>query len=216
MKRVVVALSVMLAVTSMTAHAENIQFHAKERFVDASALDFQEQGDCVIASYWYVAGFKDRIQESGQPTYQPGIVLSLYKDQVCLVHDDCGDKYEYTTLVDVFGESDLPATALQIDSKLTSATVNATISAFDYLNGAPITLNVNIAAAGVGDSDPEKEHVQLSSPGFRVNERFSGTFRDAEAAVSVTDEAGTNYTPDPPGRATLGNIKVGDGSVSHP
>jgi hypothetical protein len=114
-----------------------------------------------------------------------------------------------TPILSAFGSAILDDAAFQPDQKLGSATLNAAIEVFDGVSGATFTANVNLNWTGVGNISRGKSHFHSQSPGCKINSKFNGTFRQAQAVGTVTIEA-TNFTPDASQFAGLQSVKTGD------
>lgn len=97
----------------------------------------------------------------------------------------------------------------QIDRQVIAAALDTTIEVYDWVSGTSFPLTVTMAWTGVGDKFVVKDHFQMKSKTFKVNYKFSGTFRDADTDGSVSDGA-SNFTPEPAVYADLANLKEGE------
>jgi hypothetical protein len=120
-----------------------------------------------------------------------------------------------TLLLAADGSAVLGPGELQIDNKLTTANLTATVEVFDVVSGASFPVDVNVSWTGVGGTTSTRTHTRQTLPGFKVNERFERTFREAIASGTVSDGT-TNFTPQPapPGEALLASVKEGEVDIT--
>jgi len=113
-----------------------------------------------------------------------------------------------------FGETSLTGSVFQVNTSLTSGSLNATIPVFDFVSGSGF--NVTVAESWTG-SGPLARFIMTSSfhtLGFTNVEHINATSRNATAAGSVSDGT-TNFTPNPSTFADLASVIEGSISVSH-
>ena len=106
-------------------------------------------------------------------------------------YDVCTD----TPLLAAEGVKDLAEPDLQISSKLAGATLNTTITMLDSLTGNTFDLSVDLSWTGIGPLRREHSGFHFGDRECRINSRFKGTFRGAEAFGTVSDGV-TNFTPE--------------------
>jgi hypothetical protein len=124
--------------------------------------------------------------------------------------DVCTD----TILLAADGFAVLAPGQFQIDNKLTTASLTATIEVFDFVSGTFFPVSINVSWTGVGETISVKDRRHETFPGFKVLKRFDGTSRQAAAAGTVSDGT-TNFTPEPATNATLGSIRRGELDIIH-
>jgi hypothetical protein len=62
---------------------------------------------------------------------------------------------------------------------------------------------------GTGGLARVKDRFQVKTPGFKLNFRYNGTFRGAQASGVVANN-GTNFAPGAAVFANLGSVRVGE------
>jgi hypothetical protein len=121
-------------------------------------------------------------------------------------------QYDYCTGTQLFAPgptSPFTVPDLQVDRKLNSATLNATVEIYNFVSGTWVDFFVNLTWAGIGPLSREGSHSNFHSPGCIINSRFKGTSRFAEASGSVSDGT-TNFTPAPSVDARIFSARSGD------
>lgn len=101
-----------------------------------------------------------------------------------------------TQLIAAEGSATLAASDFQVFGQLSSATLNATVTLFDYVSGNYFDVYVDLTWNGTGAINRQSSSSHFSSPGCKFNTRFTGSFRPAVATGTVSDGF-TNYTPEP-------------------
>jgi hypothetical protein len=117
-----------------------------------------------------------------------------------------------TSLLSAYGSTSNPN--FQVSGDLASASLNATISVFDYVSGN--TFNVSVSTTWTATS-PSSRNFGVShyqTKGFRETFHFNDTFRDASASGTVSDGT-TNFTPSSSVFAQTASFKSGDVTISH-
>jgi hypothetical protein len=117
-------------------------------------------------------------------------------------------------LLDADGFAVLAPGQFQIDNKLTTASLTATIEVFDFVSGTSFPVNVSVSWTGVGETFSVKQRSHQTFPGFKINKRFDGTGRHGVASGTVSDGT-TNFTPQPALVAELGSIRRGELDIIH-
>lgn len=208
MKRLMLALVLMLSmlVTALPAHAAGaatFHFNFAGQFAEAYFSSLDSSG--CIATSADISAVDGRIKMEGSPkslTSSAAIFISQF--------DTCTE----TLLLAADGFTELAADAFQIDKQVTAARLNTTIEIFDFVSGTSFPVDISVRWTGTGNTSTERHHDQIKAPGFTVNSRFSGTFRDATAASIISDGT-TNFTPAPAGFADMASVKSGDVVISH-
>jgi hypothetical protein len=124
-------------------------------------------------------------------------------------YDSCSG----TQLMAAFGSSPLTGDSLQVDKKLSSATLNATVQVFDYISGNTFNEDIALNWTAAGDPVSEKDHFQFRAAGYIANYRFSGTFRPAQASGNMSDGV-TNFSPSPSYYAEIDSVKSGSVTIN--
>jgi len=207
MKRLFLILA--LALTTLTATsvtgaagASTLHFSFKGQFAEA-AFDSLDASGCV-ETFVFVEGVNGTVKETGHPTVSSMAVITI-------------DQFDFCTGIETLfaqGEATLAAGEFQIDKMLATATLNATIEVSDFVSGTSFPVDVSVGWTGVGATTTQKDHFQIKGPGFKVNSRFMGTFRDATASGTVSDGT-TNFTPEPAFFADMGSVKQGEVDIIH-
>jgi hypothetical protein len=126
------------------------------------------------------------------------------------------DNCTQTLLIAADGSAVLGPGEVQIDNQLTAASWTATIEVVDFVSGASFPVDVNVSWTGVDGTTSARTHTRQTLPGFKINERFDRTFREATASGTVSDGT-TNFTP--PARSRWrrrAGIRQAGGGGHHP
>jgi hypothetical protein len=97
-----------------------------------------------------------------------------------------------TQLFSADGWALLAAPDLEVSRQLDSATLNATITMFEYVSGGTFDVYVNLAWAGVSPIGHEMSQFHYRFDGCQQKSQNNGTFRLAQVSGSVSD-GGTEY-----------------------
>ena len=102
---------------------------------------------------------------------------------------------------------------LQVDSKLNSATLYATVNAWEGVSQTFQDMYLDLSWAASAPALRVHNHYHFNSPGCHLMSRSNGLYRPATAWGSVSDGL-TNFTPDPAQGAEIfstvsGNLLVG-------
>jgi len=205
MKRLwlIIALLLSMLVTALPAHAAGaatLHFSFTGQFAEAA---FDNVDGC-IETFVYVEAVDGRIKQTGHPEVisQALVVIEQF--------DNCAG----VELMFALGVATLTPDQFQIDKKITTATLNATIEVTDFDSGNTFPVDVSVSWTGSGPTVTEKDRFHIKGPGFKVNSRFNGTFRDATASGTVSDGT-TNFTPQPAFFADMGSVKQGEVDIIH-
>jgi hypothetical protein len=192
-----------LTLPARAAPAETLHFSFKGQFAEALFSSTDPSG-CVVTEV-FVAADDGRVKTGpGMPEVESVAFIFISQFDVCT----------QTQLLAADGFAVLAPDAFQIDRQLTAATLTATIEVFDFVSGTSFPVEVNVSWTGFGDTFSVKDRFHLKAPGFKVNSRFDGTFRDATASGTVTDGT-TNFTPEPAVFADMGSVKQGEVDIIH-
>lgn len=207
-KRVFVALALALiwiALPVMSALAGAVTFHFSFKGQDAFAFFESFDSSGCIGTFVGVSAVDGSVKTGpGQPAVESSAFMFI-------------DQFDFCTgisLISAFGSNPLVADEFQIDKNLNSATLNTAIVVCCDSSGTSFLVPVGVNWTGTGDPFRQKNHFQIKTPGFKLNFRFDGTFRNAEASGSVS-VGGTNLTPDPAVFAQMGSVKQGEVAIVH-
>ncbi len=102
-----------------------------------------------------------------------------------------------TSLLDASGSTD--TATFQIDERLISASLSATVPLTDNQTGNPL-FNVTVNMVWTTPPDSVIQHqiqtLHFHTKAFTINSHFNAVFRDATASGTVSDGT-TNFTPSP-------------------
>jgi hypothetical protein len=206
MKRILLTCLIAAATLGLSAGnaAAANTFHSTFRGSQVTAYFFSVDPSGCIVTDAYVSAVDGRIKTEGSPT----------ADSTAWVGVSMYDSCTGTLLSSASGSAVLASDALQIDPKLESATLNASIEAFDWLSGSPITLDVELTWTGSGEVTSSKYHQQYTSPGYRVHSRGDGSFRAASAVGSISNGS-VEFASAPSLYGDLSSVKSGYIEISH-
>jgi len=123
------------------------------------------------------------------------------------------DLCKNTQLLGASGFTDNPT--FQIDKKLLSASLSATILVTDFVSGSTFNVSVSMAWTSTSAIGHENSTFHFHTKAFTENGHFSADFRDANASGTVSDGM-TNFTPSPSVFAQTMSAKEVDVFISHP
>jgi hypothetical protein len=103
----------------------------------------------------------------------------------------------------------------QVSTKLLSASLNTTISVFDFVSGTTFDVSVSVAWTATSAIAHENSTFHFHTKGFTENFHNNADFRDANASGTVSVGA-TNYTPSPSVFAQIFSAKVVDVTITRP
>jgi hypothetical protein len=169
------ALAGLIAAMAVPAHASTDVFHARFKGQQAIAQFFRTNG-CIETDV-FVLGSKGLFRGAkGSPTRETNAVVEVFKGVFCTG----------TVISDAFGTAVIPDSAFTIDSKLSSAHLNASVRVTDFVSSASYFVHVNMTWTGTGSTSTSKSHFQDKFGGFTFMENFHGTTRDANTTGAVT------------------------------
>jgi hypothetical protein len=158
------------------------QFRFRGKGADAL---FFSASECIQTSVEITASKRSFKEGSSAPSQEP--IAQAFIDR----YDFCTD----TPLNSIFA-STTDAVALQVDSRLTVASLQVTIPGIDFVSGTEVLVAVDLDWTGTGNLVTTSEKTREVFPGGVLITHFSGTRRDATASgtVSLGD---VNLTPEP-------------------
>jgi hypothetical protein len=106
------------------------------------------------------------------------------------------DQCTFLDLVEAAGQASLPAGAFQIDSKLTAASLVASVDVTDLFTSNTFTVDLNVAWTASGAATTTKSHFQQKSGGFTIIENNHDSSVDATANGTITQGGATLVSGD--------------------
>jgi len=188
------------ASTAPRAHAASgTTFVSKFHGLSAQA-DFDNLSpDVCIDTFVFVDGFQNTFNK--QTISGADVFIGQF--------DNCTN----TQLLGASGSTSNPS--FQIDKKLLSASLNTTISVFDFVSGNTFDVSVSVAWTSISAIGHENSTFHFHTKGFTENAHFNADFRDANASGTVSDGT-TNFTPSPSVFAQTMSAKEVDVAITHP
>ncbi len=124
-------------------------------------------------------------------------------------------KFDFCTQTDLLEASGSTFNPdFQVSKKLDSASLNATISVFDFLSGNTFNVSVSTTWTATGPLSHEIQSFHFQTKGFIDNFHLNAAFRDAGASRTVSDGT-TNFTPSPSLFAQIASVKSGEVTITH-
>jgi hypothetical protein len=121
-------------------------------------------------------------------------------------------QYDYcrnTQLLYADGFTSLAEADFQTTRRLDWATLNTTVTVYNYTSDEFFDVYVDLTWTGSGPLSRQNSHFHSHSPGCNINSHFSGTFRFAEASGTVSDGT-TNFAAEGSDFAQIFSAKSGD------
>jgi hypothetical protein len=150
---------------------------SRTQFREVGALaqfsSFDASG-CVVTDAFVIGAQQAAKLGPGQPTRGPVVIVLISEFNFCT--------FEF--LRDIFGET--TDASVQADRKLSAASMEATIPAFDFVNQVPVQVVVDLAWTGAGELTSESQRFRSKGPLSLVNFSFKGTTRPAEVSGTLT------------------------------
>ncbi|MEZ4656763.1 MAG: hypothetical protein R2911_04255 [Caldilineaceae bacterium] len=154
----------------------------KYKGLTADAYFGENLDECSYRDVYVLAGQNISKSGPGKPSSGQGVNVGIYE-------------YNYCTgemLKAVFGYAPVDGNSFQIDKKLNGAHVVVAVPVTDAVTGASLTLNVDLTWIGVGEVSKNRSQYQYQTKGCRYSSRFSGSYRQATAAGTISDGS-VNY-----------------------
>jgi len=117
-----------------------------------------------------------------------------------------------TVLLDTEGSTTIAGSDFQVSSNLDTATLNTTLSVYDYVNETAFDVSINLTWTGTGRLTHQNYTFHHNTPDCHFNGHFNGPFRAAVASGTVSDGT-TNFTREPSVEAAIGSSNSGSVSV---
>lgn len=187
MKKITKLLTVFMVMLAVFGYPSTVNAGGGQSFSfkgPSVRASFYDGLGCVITDVFVIATearFRD----------QPGPAQPLsYASVTIFQYDVCTDTplhYAYGTT------SPLSEGAFQISNKLSSASLNTTITLFDEVSGDTFDVDVNIAWTALGSPTRSHDVMHTRTPGCKTNSHITGYSNPAAAAGSISDGT-TNFT----------------------
>jgi len=165
----------------------------------SAAAFFSAEDGCIITTVFVFVSDQVSHTPPGPPNPSSEASIQIEKFNTCAG----------MSLLFGFGSTTLSEDDFQVAVRLTSATLNTTISFFDDVSGTSFPVSVNLTWTGTGDLARQVSHFHLRFGSVIINSRFNGTGRNAEVAGSVSDGI-TNFTPNPGVVGVIQDVKSGE------
>lgn len=155
----------------------------------AEAIHYRSSGDSAYASFYDVDAtgciwrYTDVSVTAGRFRTEPGPSLpQTYLDLSVFEYDYC----QFIQISSVFASATIPDDAFRLQGALQSASVQATVDAYDWVTGTFEPVTVDLVWAGDGDIYRGHSTNHTQYPGGRYFTRSSGSTRLATPSGSVT------------------------------
>ncbi|MGH9910594.1 MAG: hypothetical protein ACRD32_08135 [Nitrososphaerales archaeon] len=187
----------LLANTFSFAEAQASSIRYKGQSADAY-WDYEDNGiytDVFVWTSQYATQQKsDRYTESGAYV---GIYQYKVGDEVCNEYD--GEKYcwhEYIPIQEFFGYTTINSEAFKTQGRLDGATLDATITGYNYLTDTPQerTIAISVKWTGEGDYSSGNSNYHYHSSNYMYNGHYVGLYRQATATASISGDITMNLS----------------------
>ena len=120
----------------------------------------------------------------GQPSRGSFVYMTIYQYDYC-----AGQELRNAEGWASIGENDL-----QVARRLSSATLSALVTMYDWLSDSYFDVSVDLSWSATGPASQQSSSYRSHSPGCKYHSRFRGSFRSADVNGTISDGV-TNYTP---------------------
>jgi hypothetical protein len=198
MKRLLLIVVVAAGLATVAAGGASAATTTQTQFRGENAIAQLSQREGCVETNAFVFANNGRAKYSGDPTYRESFAsVSIFAIDSCSL----------SPLVSAVGAAALAPGEFVTQGRFGSASLHATVEAFDYLSGNTFPLRVDLEWSGRGDTIGTKYHTQSTGPGYRITTRFSGTWQQAEASGTVISPMA--YVSGLSAWASLGETKSG-------
>jgi len=167
-----------LALPVSAASADRYRFRGQN-----VSAEWESFNGC-LETFTYVFAAESQTHDApGAPSTTAGVSVGVS------VYDYCAGE----NLLSAFGSATLPEGTRLISGGLQSATIQATVQAYDYISGATVPVTVDLHWEGQGEITRSTNRSNYQSSGYRYSLSSSGTSRPASVTGDVT-VAGVSYT----------------------
>jgi hypothetical protein len=174
------------------------------RFRGKGAQAFFSSGsECVSTNVQIQASLGSFKEGSGAPSRDPAAVVFIDR------YDSCTDTY--LSSIAAFSTDGV---ALQVDNRLTAASLQVTITGVDFVTGADVVVQVDLDWTGTGTLFTTSQKTREKIPGGMLIWHFMGKQRGATASGTVSLD-GVNLTPEPIESAFIFDARSSALTVEH-
>jgi hypothetical protein len=148
----------------------------------AAAAQFEsvDGSGCVVTDV-FVQG--QQVKQNKNSGVQSGVIALVSVSEF--------DQCTFTDLVEASGQASLPSGAFQINSRLTAASLVASVDVTDIFTSNTFTVDMNVAWTASGAATTTKSHFQQKSGGFTIIENNHDSSVDATANGTISQGATT-------------------------
>jgi len=198
--QLLLALTAALLLTSQPALAgPAVSFHASLKGQLAEAyFDSTDRSGCV-ETFVYISAVKGIDRETGQPEQGPQASAMVFQNDIC----------SGVPLIIATGSATLTEATFQIDKKLSSARLDATLEVCDSVSDTCFPVDAHLIWTSSGSPFRLRDHRQIQAAGLKINSRYDGTSRQGTASGTITDGT-TNLIPEPAFSVNLASVKAGE------
>ena len=200
----------LLATTFSSAEAQTTSIRYKGQSADAY-WNYEDNG---VYTDVFVSGSQYSSQQRSDRYTESGAYVGIYQykigDEVCYEYD--GEKYcwnEYIPIQEFFGYTAINSDSFKTQGRLDGATLDATISGYNYLTDTPQerTIAISVTWTGEGDYSSGNSNYHYHSSNYMYNGHYVGLYRQATATASISGDITINLSNSMYG--SLYNAKAG-------
>jgi hypothetical protein len=129
---------------------------------------------CLGTDIFVIGAKQARKEGPGKPSTGPVAIVQVFEFNFCTNE----------LLREIFGETG--DATVEAEPRMREASIEATISAFDFVNGVEVQVIVDLAWTGEGDVTSQSDRFRLKGPTALVNFSFKGTTRPALVSGTVS------------------------------
>lgn len=156
---------------------------------------FLSESDCVVTTVQITASLRSFKDGANAPSRAP--FAAVFIDR----YDTCAEAF-----LSSIAASTTAGVALQVDNRLTQASLQVTMSGFDFVNETEVTIAADLDWTGSGTLVTTSGKTREVFPGGHLITQFRGTRRGATASGTVSVD-GVSLTPEATGNASIFNAK---------
>lgn len=209
-----VALLALTAASLISLPAANATQATTIRWKGSSADAYLNSEDNGVYTDVYVFATDSAYRQTKASFNESVAYVYVYQytlNQVCEVYD--GQEYcwyDYIPILAFDGYTNLDAQAFQM-SRLNTATLQTTLTGFDWVSNTEKTIAVDAAWTGVGATSSGNWVYNYRSGDYMFHEQFVGSSRQADVSISISGDITTDVDSSSAsyGYATLSNAKSG-------
>lgn len=188
------AVLAVLVLPSAALAADIYHFQGETASVEFFSID---PAGCIVTSVVVYANESRNMILQGPPVKRAAADVHIYQ------YDQC----TWQSLICATGTAALPTGSLDIANNLSSASVQATIDAYDLCNGTTQPVTFAITWTGDGEVIRGRQNYSFHYPGYHTSYHQTGLFSNATATGSMT--VGGTAVPLEGGAGDLSNANNG-------